>query len=715
MERSVLHDLRNELTVAVATLHALIDGKLEPSRENYTTALEALESVDVLLSTMAPARPKRDDEEFFRLVVEAAPNAKVLVDDRGSIALVNAQTENLFGYKREEMLGRSIEMLVPQRFRGGHPALRNDFIANPIARPMGGGRDLFARRKDGGEVPVEIGLSPLQIDGGNFVLAAIVDITERRRVEEFRLLHASAQLHAEQVEELNRELASASRFKSQFVAAMSHELRTPLNAIIGAAELLAGTELSQRSRIYVDTIGESSEALLSLISSVLDFSKIEAGKMELREAPFDVAPVLEGAVDVVAQLAREKGLSLYTFVDPQIPRVLGDGDRLKQVLLNLVGNAVKFTDRGEIFVRAYGLASDAGRASVRFEVSDTGIGIVSELLPQLFEPFVQADSSSSRRFQGSGLGLSISKHLVELMGGQIGVDTSPGSGSLFWFTADFATDAREESRGGLPSGIVGYVVTADDTFASIVTRYAASWGIPLRRAQDAAVLDVIAKADAIWIAIVDEDTIEQPPTAEIACAFRAAAPERVIDVGSSGALRKPIRQSYLFDAIVKAAETGSGKAAAPAPARPSKGPGTNSGADIQVLVAEDNIRLQRLLQLQFDELGVLVSFVSDGREAVDAVRNGDYALVFMDCQMPNMDGLTATKAIRGDELASGRHVPITAMTANAFAEDRDACFAAGMDDYLSKPVRLGDLRTAIERWTKSASAGATNPGQSHVS
>jgi PAS domain S-box-containing protein len=587
-----LHDMRNDLAVAIGTVHALIDGKLPATPERLHAVLDALESLDGALtsapvSASAPAKVTAK-EHLLNAVIEGSPYAKILVDDRGKIVLVNAQTEALFGYTREELFGQSIEMLVPQRFRYGHPALRSHFTAAPIARAMGAGRDLYGRRKDGSEVPIEIGLNPIGAESETFTLAAVTDITERKRAEELRLVHAGVQQHAAELEELNRELERVSRFKTEFVATMSHELRTPLSAIIGAAELLEREPLAGRSRSVVTTIAEASQALMTIVNTVLDFSKIEAGKLELQTAPFAIDALVGGAAEVAAQLAREKGLRLQTEVDAQIPPVAGDRDRLRQVLLNLLGNAVKFTERGDITLRADLVASEGEAVRVRFEIEDAGIGIAGDVMATLFEPFAQADRSTSRRFGGTGLGLSISKRLVELMGGEIGVSSELGRGSTFWFV------------------------------------------VPFRRAR------------------------------ELQPAGIAAAGPGVRDA-PRGAFAQPERV---------------------------------------VLVAEDNQQLAELLKLQFDELGVPVAFVTDGRQALEAVASATFAMVFMDCQMPNLDGLDATRLIRAEERTRGGHIPIAAMTANAFAEDRAACMHAGMDDYLAKPVKLAELRALIARWTR---------------
>ncbi len=500
-----------------------------------------------------------------RLIVDGAPHASIVADHTGAIMLVNAQTERLFGYRRDELLGAPIDMLVPERFRGGHGALRASYGTAPSARPMGAGRDLYGLRKDGTEVPVEIGLSPVSTPAGQFVLASVVDITERKNGEELRRQRDRA--------------LDASHVKSQFVATMSHELRTPLNAIIATAELLGTTPLDEHQRAFVETIEASAEALLVLISSILDFSKIEAGKLDLETRTFELETLVESAAAVLAQPARQKGLQLRAYVDPAIPgSVRGDANRLRQILLNLLANAVKFTAHGRIAVRALPVETTSRHVLVRFEVEDSGIGIRPDVVPKLFEPFVQADSSSSRRFGGTGLGLSICKRLVELMQGEIGVTSEPGRGSLFWFTA----------------------------------------------------------------------RLERP----------VAASRRLFEI-----------------------------------AAPSAG-----YRDRTVLVAEDNASLREILGHQFAQLGAPVWIVGDGRAAVAALEREPFALVFLDCHMPELDGFAATRAIRAAERGTGRRVPIVAMTANAFKEDRAACLAAGMDDYLSKPVRIGDLRSVLDRW-----------------
>ncbi len=633
-----------------------------------------------ILAAIVDITERKRSEEHLRRVVDAAPCAMLVVDTNGAITLINAQTSALFGYAPDELLGAPVEMLIPARFRGAHGALRREYAEQPVVRPMGAGRDLFALRKDGAQIPVEIGLSALTTPKGEFVLASVVDISERKNAVEMRLQRDRA--------------VDASQLKSQFLATMSHELRTPLNAIIGSAELLGTTVLDDRQRTYVGTIEESAEALLANISSILDLSKIEAGKVELDANEFDLEAVVEASAGVVSQHVRQKGLRLSTFVDPSIPPILrGDADRLRQILLNLLANALKFTERGRIALRVIPVETSRRHATVRFEVEDTGIGMDPAVVPKLFEPFVQGDSSSSRRYGGTGLGLSISKRLVDLMRGEIGVESTRNAGSTFWFTARFA-----RSGAAVPvrriDGVRALVVTSDDDVAQILATYVQAWGIPTVRARG---IDGIANAllehpatQGDSIVLVDVDSADVPLVVT-ALGADGIGPNSVIPFGGDEHVTKPIRQAVLFERIVHTLGHGNGEPAATGQA-PS---GRLTG---KVLVAEDNASLQEILQEQFARLGVAVSIVSDGAQAIEALARERYALVFMDVHMPNVDGFAATRAIRAAERASGTHMPIVAMTANAFKEDREACLASGMDDYLSKPLRINDLRSMVERW-----------------
>jgi PAS domain S-box-containing protein len=370
-------------------------------------------------------------DERFRLAVESAPNAIVMINAVGQIEMVNAQTERLFGYPRSELLGQSVEMLVPARFRERHPTLRGAFFGDPRSRPMGAGRDLYGLRKDGGEFPVEIGLNPIETDdGAAMVLSSIVDISARKQAEE-------ALRNANEVAQQARiEAENANRAKTEFLAVMSHEIRTPLNSISGFLDLLTGTELTPQQRRYAELVKTANAALLTIVNDILDFSKVEAGHLEMERRPFSLAALVHDAVAIVAPTGATKSLILNYTIHRGVPDwVIGDHARLRQVLLNLLNNAVKFTDKGSVAVEVGMQASVDGRERIRFSIADTGIGVPAEQLHRLFKQFSQADSSVNRQHGGTGLGLAICKRLVELMGGEIGIVSEVERGSTVWFTA----------------------------------------------------------------------------------------------------------------------------------------------------------------------------------------------------------------------------------------------------------------------------------------
>jgi two-component system sensor histidine kinase/response regulator len=527
----------------------------------------------------------------------------------------------------------------------------------------------------------------------------------------------------------------ASRLKAEFLANMSHEIRTPMNGVVGMAGLLLDTPLSPAQRDYAETIRSSGDTLLTVISDILDFSKVEAGKLIFEMHDFDPGELIDQTLMLQAHRAQSKGLELFGLVDPSLPeRLRGDRGRIGQVIANLVSNAIKFTDAGEVVVRLTSssrLETDSGSVTrVRVTVTDTGIGIPVDVQPRLFQAFVQADGSTTRRYGGTGLGLAISKQLVTLMGGELGVESRPGEGATFWFTLPLQpsdkADAPADERSDMPPNrllIVDDNPTSRESLVSTTVRLNAQSSIASTGEQALEMLrDAASARQPYTFALVDMQLPDLDGVG-LACAIKSdttIAGTKVVVLTSLGqrldsdtmraigiedCLIKPVRHSLLRTCLrEKAARQDSRPARIvgepPATARPR----ARRGNRLRILLAEDNVVNQKVALGQLRKLGHDAEVVAGGQFALDAVQREVYDLVLMDCQMPGMDGFEATRRIREIEAAlaaagspRARHVPIVAMTANAMQGDRELCLAAGMDDYVSKPTSIDDLRAALER------------------
>lgn len=669
-------------------------------------------------------------EQRYRKLFENASDIVYTHDLRGRFTSINRAADNLTGYAPEEML----QMTIAQIIAPEHLERARQMTAGKIAGEKSTTYELELACKGGGRLPIEVSSTIIYQGGQPFeVLGIARDITARKQLEK-QLIAA-------------REVAlEAARIKSEFLANMSHEIRTPMNGVLGMMQLLLHTSFTPEQRDCAESVMRSAEALLRVINDILDFSKMEAGKLQLERLPFDLSAIVEDVASLLALPAGAKGLELACLVYPETPRlVCGDPGRLRQVLTNLVGNAVKFTDRGEVIVRVELVSEDAGLATVRFTVEDTGAGMAPEQLPRLFESFVQGDASTTRKHGGTGLGLAISKQLVEMMGGEIGAESAPGRGSTFWFTAVFEQQPESSIGGpGAPAPLEGLaVLVADDnaTRRAILRCYLQSWGCgsvevstgreameTLRGAaaggnhfrlallgNHAPELDGFATAQAIKSDPLIRDTI-------LVCLESASmrgdcAPPGEPEEVFAGCLTKPIRQSQLYDMIVRVLNGSGEQTGQPgAPQKPAHfyGPEERRHHPVprRVLVVEDNEVNQKVALRLLQRAGYFADLASNGKQAVEAVSGQQYDLVLMDVQMPVMDGFEATAEIRRRESA-GRHTPIVAMTANAMAGDRERCLAAGMDDYLSKPIRLEELRRVLALWLGGGEEKGST-GQSHV-
>ena len=539
-----------------------------------------------------------------------------------------------------------------------------------------------------------------------------------------------------ELERSRDEALESARLKSEFLANMSHEIRTPMNGVVGMADVLLETQLTPEQLEYAETIRASADALLTVVNDILDFSKIEAGALAFERLDFALRGLVESSVDLFAEVAKRRRIDLATLVFSEVPDALrGDPGRLRQVITNLVGNAIKFTEAGEVTIRVTTQAQTDQEVVLRFAISDTGIGIPAETRARLFQPFVQADGSTSRRYGGTGLGLAISAQLVARMNGQIGVESVPGRGSTFWFTARFEKQpaAVAADQPGVPlEGRRILIVDDNATNRTILTHYVSAWGMVVEQASDAEqALARLRSAAALGtpfdVAIVDlmmpgmtglelaRAARSDPATTSTRMILMPSFGKRghALDAQAAGIvayLVKPVKQSEL-EACLTAVFRGNG-ATATSPRLVTRHTLAEASGRVtpRILIAEDNPVNQKVLMAQVSKLGYRADIVGDGAAALAALERYRYALVLMDVHMPTMDGYAATEELRKRE-AGLRHTRVIAVTASAIHGERDHCIAAGMDDYLTKPTRQVDLAAILEKWLPCtpAAPGASEP------
>jgi len=656
-----------------------------------------------------------DEKERTRLLLESTGEAIYGVDHEGKCIFCNPACLRLLGYRaREELLGRSMHELIHHtRKDGSHFPVEECPLVGASARLRGHHSvDELLWRADGTGFSAEIWSHPVH-HGDNLIgwVVGFVDITERKQTQE------SLQRAKDQAE-------AANRAKSEFLANMSHEIRTPMNGILGMAELALETELTAEQREYVATVKSSGESLLSLLNDLLDFSKIEAKKMELEMADFSPEACVEDALQPLGPTAHKKGIRLLWDIEASVPRqVRGDATRLRQVIINLAGNALKFTEHGEVAVR---VAVDEDRSDytkLRFTVSDTGIGIAREKQGKIFEAFAQADMSTTRRFGGTGLGLSICEKLVKLMGGRIWLESELGRGSSFHFTVTLLI-AREEEEAAdtqVPAGAHVLIVDGSERNVKFLSRVLRSWQmepVAAETCEEALEASAALRGKSGKIAaVLLSDSFDAKQAKEFVGKLQSAAREPVTVVlmtsrpweaakseawkaaGVARAISMPFRRSSLLEAL-QAVTGGTQRAQTVRTSEAIK----VAGRKLRILLAEDNLVNQKLMAKMLEKMGHEVAVAANGQVALEKLAERNFDLVAMDMQMPVMDGVEATLAIRAHEAGTGRHIGIVAMTANAFEEDRQKCLDAGMDGYIAKPVAAAAVREEIARVMKLVEA-----------
>jgi PAS domain S-box-containing protein len=691
-EVGVLARAFNSMTEQLRSLYDGLEAKvseLKRTEQELVTYKNTLE--DQVVQRTAELQQAK---EYFESLVLNSPVAIITRNLDGTVVSWNPAAEKLFGYTESEAVGHDLDGLVAtgsqrtEAERYSWEALAGNLTHALVQRT----------RKDGSTVDLELLAVPVIVTGRPVgTIVVYHDISELQRAR--------------------HDAEAANQAKSAFLATMSHEIRTPMNAVIGMSGLLLTTELSAEQREYAEIVRTSGESLLTIINDILDFSKIEAGKMDLEQVAFDLHECLDGALDLVAIRAGEKGLDVAYIIDDDVPGVIvGDVTRLRQIVVNLLNNSIKFTEHGEVVVSVAARRVAECQHEMHFTVRDTGIGISVDGLARLFQPFSQVDLSTSRKYGGTGLGLAISKRLCELMGGTMWVENTPGEGATFAFTivAESASSQalRAELRSTHPllSGKRLLIVDDNATTRRIVVQHVRAWGMLARdTASPIEALEWLRRGDPFDVAILDS-TMPEMDGAALAAAIRQLddrrGPALIIfsalgrrDSGAehdqfAGYLSKPLKPSHLLDVLMNVLAPTTGLEPAPTAVRPMLHGDMAARMPARILVAEDNAVNQKLALLVLGQLGYQADVAGNGLEAITALERQRYDVVLMDVQMPELDGLEAARLIC-QRWPPAERPRIVAMTANAMQGDRELCLDAGMDDYISKPIRTDELVAAL--------------------
>jgi PAS domain S-box-containing protein len=712
--------LFQERTLGAVIFSSSTSRTFEPAEVEFLTALVSQAATTV--KGLQFNREFREADQRLRAIFANAPVLITVFDAQGVITLMEGAGLSTFG--QGDLVGTSVFAGI----QGIPDSLAAD-LREGIGHCLAG--ESYSSVSRWGRRYLETQYAPLRDDGGEpaGAIAVSLDITDRRNAEqELRDLNtALGEAHASALELAQKAEASA-RAKSEFIANTSHEIRTPMNGVIGMTALLLDTALNPEQREYVETVRDSADALLTVIDDILDFSKLEAGKMKMEPVDFDLRTAIEEVADLLAPVAHRKGVEFtLSMIPPDFPSHLrGDSGRLRQVLMNLLGNAIKFTDEGEVGVTATVVTETPADVTVRLSVTDTGIGIPRERQAAIFDSFTQADGTSTRRYGGTGLGLTISKQIITLMGGFIGVESRPGAGSTFWVEIPFARQAAAAPVRRAPRALSATrILIVDDNATNrfILREQLDAWGcVPIEATSGVEALTILrSSAEPFGLVLMDyqmpgmdgKDTTSliklDPALQALPVLLLSSAGtlkhDELAEAGFEAALTKPVRQSQLYNALVEILSPEDAAPADESPAQPVSLSNAGAGTvhlGLRILLAEDNLINQKVARRMLEKWGCSVHTVGDGGAAIAALEAETYDVVMMDCHMPGLDGYEATTEIRRREKATGAHIPIIAMTANALEGDRDRCLAVGMDDYVRKPVKPDDLSKALHLWGSHA-------------
>lgn len=689
----------------------------------------------------------------------------ITFDEEGTIDSYNTASTLLFGYDPEEIIGRNIGILLPIILELGVKNYLSTLTSLATTQGISSGEEVVGQRKDGNSVPVFFSIGEMTIEGKTYYIGNLQDISDQKHTQELiQKQNESLQIEKEKAE-------MATRAKDSFLATMSHEIRTPMNGVLGMTQILMDTELSAEQRNYLQTINTSGNSLLGIINDILDFSKIEAGKMDIEPIPFDLNVAVMDTCELYASKCQEKGLELIVNYPPDLPRnFVGDPGRIRQIITNLIGNAIKFTEEGHVLLEIKSLKQYESEVQLGFSIVDSGIGISQEAQENLFSAFTQADTSTTRKYGGTGLGLTICKQLVELMGGNIGVKSEANIGTTFYF--DLTLPLSEESKLEIPANfdfgqLHALIVDDNEINLKILSNQLSAWGI---RAETASSAEIAIKK--LKYAIIDQDPYQivlsdyhMPDKSgeDLVKAVKQDADikdsqfillssssgnrgdaARLFKLGFMAYLDKPINLNILHKVIglvwehsqqgtvpkrlitrhtiseaeqpeadhtvIEQPDTDTLVTKQTGPSESTTNTEQNPAVhefNNKMLLVEDNIVNQMVGQKMLETLGCTVSVAANGLECIDMYNQFSYDIIFMDCQMPVMDGFEATKKIREMEANSSQHQIIIAMTANAVEGDREHCIQQGMDDYVSKPVDKDKLQAMLSKWVNKTKKHAS--------